>query len=388
MFFVNQATEGECLYGSIGGLPAGSRVLAESVAGGDAVFVYNTSSKVMHGPFEAERAGGWKLEPQAFGGNYPAQVLFRERRGRVAVSVPLAAVAHALTFFDGGKFTQRLSTQQVAALHAVFDDAGALQTDDRSGRRSDAGDARRVRVERRRDEAAESLRVVVTTRNPRRSPRRSPRRERGRDSRSPERPSRHAKRPAPEEEVVPSSSARPRRAERSPPRKAEPAPAPPRSYAPLEVRYDRKGAGFAAAQQPAAYALDEFVPLPTGSPVRSPSPQPPRAATALAVRPALGGSVLPELLLREPPDLRDEEPQAGAEEQGTYRQYMLREALRPVRSELAAIRTIHSSGEERARATRHLLAKYHPSQAGAVVQNPALQWLYSEITKVITQALS
>ena len=40
VFFVNQATEGECLYGSIGGLPAGSRVLAESVAGGDAVFVY------------------------------------------------------------------------------------------------------------------------------------------------------------------------------------------------------------------------------------------------------------------------------------------------------------------------------------------------------------
>ena len=65
---------------------------------------------------------------------------------------------------------------------------------------------------------------------------------------------------------------------------------------------------------------------------------------------------------------------------------MLREALRPVRCELAAIREMR--GEERSRATRRLLAKYHPSQAGAVLQNPALQWLYSEITKVITQALS
>ena len=84
VFFMNQATESECLCGNVGGLPAGSRALAESVARGDAVFVYNTSSKVMHGPFEAERAGGWQLEPEAFGGSYPAQVLFRARRGRVA----------------------------------------------------------------------------------------------------------------------------------------------------------------------------------------------------------------------------------------------------------------------------------------------------------------
>ena len=47
-----------------------------------------------------------------------------------------------------------------------------------------------------------------------------------------------------------------------------------------------------------------------------------------------------------------------------------------------------ASGDERARATRRLLAKYHPSQAGAVVQNPALQWLFSEITKEISQSLS
>ena len=299
-------------------------------------------------------------------------------------------MTHALTFFQASKFTQRLSAKQVAELHAVFDDAGALQSDDTGEHRRDAGDARRVRVERGRNETTKSLRVVVANRSPRcrprRSPRRSPRRERSQDSQSPERASRHAKRLA--DESVPGKSTRPRRAERSPPRKAEPAPAPSRSHAPLEVRYDHTGSAPAAAAQPAAsrpaaYALDEFVPLPTGSPARSPSPQPPRAVTALAVRPAIGGSVRPELLLK------DEEPPAGAEEQGTYRTYMLREALRPVRSELAAIRAMHDSGgEERARATRHLLAKYHPSQAGAAVQNPALQWLYSEITKVITQTLS
>jgi hypothetical protein len=33
-----------------------------------------------------------------------------------------------------------------------------------------------------------------------------------------------------------------------------------------------------------------------------------------------------------------------------------------------------AAGEERSRATRRLLARYHPSQSGASVANPALQW--------------
>ena len=108
----------------------------------------------------------------------------------------------------------------------------------------------------------------------------------------------------------------------------------------------------------------------------------------LAVRPAIGGSVRPVLLLGKQPESRPAPaPPADAGEPGNYRAQMLREALPPVRSELAAIKALHA-GEERARATRRLLAKYHPSQGGAVVQNPALQWLYSEITKEITQALS
>ena len=116
IFLVNHATQDECLLSGVGGLPAGSRPLAESVARGSAVFVYNTSSKVMHGPFEAEERGGWELDPQAFGGRLPAQVLFRVRRGRVPAALPLHAVAHALSFSTGNKFSQRLSASQVCAL--------------------------------------------------------------------------------------------------------------------------------------------------------------------------------------------------------------------------------------------------------------------------------
>ena len=95
------------------------------------------------------------------------------------------------------------------------------------------------------------------------------------------------------------------------------------------------------------------------------------------------------LLLGEPPAARPASPARGgaADDPGSYRAHMLREAMPPVRDELAAIHAM-TSGEERARATRRLLAKYHPSQAGAVVQNPALQWLFSEITKEISQSLS
>lgn len=112
IFFVSHATQDECLLSGLGGLPAGLRALAESVARGSAVFVYNTSSKVMHGPFEAERNGGWQLQPRAFDGHFPAQVMFRVRRGRVAVALRLAAVSHALNFFAGNKFSQRLTAQQ------------------------------------------------------------------------------------------------------------------------------------------------------------------------------------------------------------------------------------------------------------------------------------
>jgi hypothetical protein len=42
-------------------------------------------------------------------------------------------------------------------------------------------------------------------------------------------------------------------------------------------------------------------------------------------------------------------------------------------AEVSAIRLL-PAGEERARATRRLLSRYHPSHGNAAVSNPALQW--------------
>jgi energy-coupling factor transporter ATP-binding protein EcfA2 len=103
------------------------------------------------------------------------------------------------------------------------------------------------------------------------------------------------------------------------------------------------------------------------------------------VRPVFAGSIKPVLLLGEAPASAPAPQPSGAAD--SYRASMLREAMPPVRAEMVTIQAM-ASGDERARATRRLLAKYHPSQAGAVVQNPALQWLFSEITKEISQSLS
>ena len=156
--------------------------------------------------------------------------------------------------------------------------------------------------------------------------------------------------------------------------------------APLTARIDRSGgAPLPPPSKPAsAFAvLDEFVPLPPPPELYSPTRASPPRATQLAVRPVFAGSIRPVLLLGE----ANAAPAPAAAPSGaadSYRAGMLREAMPPVRAEVAAIQAM-ATGEERARATRRLLAKYHPSQAGAVVQNPALQWLFSEITKEISQ---
>jgi hypothetical protein len=413
IFFVNHATQDECLLSGLGGLPAGSRALAESVARGSAVFVYNTSSKVMHGPFEAERNGGWQLQPRAFDGRFPAQVLFRVRRGRVAVALPLAAVSHALIFFAGNKFKQRLTAEQaraclpwllvsrrlttlfcsqVAALHAAFDAGGlAGGPERRSGPRSPL---RVVRVEERApaSDEASARRPASAER-----PRSSPRRERAvlPAAPSPERASsreRREKRPADAPNAEVGGGARPRLTDRSPQRAAEPQRHPSsHAMAPPMARIDRSGGAPLpppCSKTSAFTALNEFVPLPRGSPppeLHSPTRASPPRATQLAVRPVFAGSIKPVLLLGEAPASAPAPQPSGAAD--SYRASMLREAMPPVRAEMVTIQAM-ASGDERARATRRLLAKYHPSQAGAVVQNPALQWLFSEITKEISQSLS
>jgi hypothetical protein len=45
IFLVNAAMERECMERGLGALPGGQRLLAESVATGAPIFVYNTSSK-------------------------------------------------------------------------------------------------------------------------------------------------------------------------------------------------------------------------------------------------------------------------------------------------------------------------------------------------------
>ena len=43
---------------------------------------------------------------------------------------------------------------------------------------------------------------------------------------------------------------------------------------------------------------------------------------------------------------------------------------------------------ERQRGARLLLAMYHPSQYRNAVANPPVQWLFTELTKHITQTLA
>ena len=387
IFLVDSKTEQECLARGLGALPGSSRALAEGVARGALIFVYNTSFRLLHGVFEARERGGLNLEPEAFGGRFAAQVRFRERWR--CPSLPLAEVSHLLHFTSAGKFQLRLSPRQAQALCDAFYAAARG-----SQRPADAAPRQRsnVRVTLSRGDKDDEL------------PRRRVQMDGG-DARAP------TKRAA----SPPTSSAAAAAA-------AAPPPPPPPAKAlraddgaavtlqrcPLRVRLVRTAEPLPPESfvEPAALlpqpppqpqlpspslAAEEYMPLPADSPPGSPSalppqPLPPEASQQLS-RSLIGGDIRPLALLGcqvafpasvAPP----------AVDAGDYRAMMLREALPPLQEEIAAIRALPADGDARGRATRRLLARFHPSQSAASVANPALQWLFTELTKEITAALS
>lgn len=123
IFFVSADTEKECLTKQLAGLPPGKKAVVARIKAGDPIFVYNTTSRLFHGVFEAVGDGGYKLDPDAFGGGYPSQVRFA-----VAFKCPdqpLAAVRHVLpmTGDKKGHFSPELEPAAALKLRNIFERA-------------------------------------------------------------------------------------------------------------------------------------------------------------------------------------------------------------------------------------------------------------------------
>ncbi|KAL6576434.1 hypothetical protein OROHE_000215 [Orobanche hederae] len=103
IFMCNQSTKLECYQYRVFGLPLGKKEVVEKIKPGAKLFLYDFELKLLYGIYEATSTGNLNLEPAAFRGRFPAQLMHKLKEN-----------------YTGSKFKQELSRKQVKILSSAF----------------------------------------------------------------------------------------------------------------------------------------------------------------------------------------------------------------------------------------------------------------------------